>query len=550
MKKQNMNGISRRSFMKGAAVGATLAGLAGSSVLSLAEEAPAEEMPGSGEPVPEEIPAWLGEAPGITDDMCEADMPEADVVIVGAGVAGIAAARAAVEDGASVIVLEQTADPTVRGLVFGALDSQFQKDLGCSYDKQEVVNEICRSMGNRVNASLWKKWADESGETFDWFESVLDESDTHFLEFWPNPEAYDNSTELRKQYCTGIEFVDWVGAVMKQYNKSVEEGAVYMFNTPAVELAKEDGVITGVYAQKEDGSYIKVLAKNGVILTTGDYGHNVEMVKALCPEFYRNCGNNGHSLETSMGYGHRMAIWAGGMMEPGPHAHMDHTFADMFGIGNAAALNLNAKGKRYMNEDCDGQSFTNQMVRQPGMFGIQVFDNNWQEMVKHQAISHGMPNPVTMDFEATQAMFDGALENPNPFFAAANTLDELFEIMGLPVEQAKASVERYNELCHAGKDEDFGKRADRMYPVETPPFYAAHSILATGVMTAGVVVDENLKVLDANYDPIPHLWAAGNVAGGRYACEYPVAPVVATSHGTAITFGRSCGRQAAKGEEM
>ena len=45
----------------------------------------------------------------------------------------------------------------------------------------------------------------------------MSEDDTHFLEFWPNPENYDNSTELRKQYCTGIEFVDWVGAVRKQY---------------------------------------------------------------------------------------------------------------------------------------------------------------------------------------------------------------------------------------------------------------------------------------------------------------------------------------------
>lgn len=141
-----------------------------------------------------------------------------------------------------------------------------------------------------------------------------------------------------------------------------------------------------------------------------------------------------------------------------------------------------------------------------------------------------------------------AAAEPSAFLAAFDTLEELFKFMELPVEEAMASVERYNELCRSGKDEDFGKRTDRMYPIETSPFYAAHSILATGVMTAGIVVDENLKVLDENYDPIPHLWAAGNVAGGRHACEYPVAPVVATSHGTAITFGRSCGLHCAKGD--
>lgn len=533
-----MNEISRRSFLKGAAAAAMGTILsAGIGASAYADEA-AEVS---------EVPGWLGTAPGITDDMC-ASTAEADVVVVGAGVAGIAAARSAAEAGASVIVIEQTADITVRGLVFGALDSKFQKDLGCSYDRMEVVNEICKSMGNRVNASLWRKWANESGETFDWFEEILGDEFYHFLEYWPNPETYDNANELRKQYCTGIEFSDWVGAVTKQYEKSVAEGAEYMFSTPAVELCKEDGVITGVYAQKEDGSYVKVCAKNGVILTTGDYGYNVEMVKALCPEFYRNCGNGGTKIETSTGYGHRMAIWAGAMMEPGPHAHMDHTFANMFGIGNTATLNLNAKGKRYMNEDCDGQSFTNQMVRQPGMFGIQVYDSNWKDMMYNQAISHGMPNPANMDISAYEARMSGALENPSMFLAGFDTLEELFEFMGLPVEQAIASVNRYNELCEKGYDEDFGKRADRMYPIVQPPFFAAHSLLATGVMTAGIVVDEDLKVLDENYDPIPHLWAAGNVAGGRYANEYPVAPVVATSHGTAITFGRSCGMQAAKGE--
>ena len=148
-----------------------------------------------------------------------------------------------------------------------------------------------------------------------------------------------------------------------------------------------------------------------------------------------------------------------------------------------------------------------------------------------------------------QANFDKAVESPSAFLAGANTLEELFEIMGLPVETAVASVERYNELYHGGKDLDFGKRMDRMYPIETPPFYATRSITAACIVTAGIVVDENLRVLDENFDPIPHLWAAGNAAGGRYAAEYPVSPVVATSHGTAITFGRSIGTQAAAGDE-
>ena len=536
------NKISRRSFLKGAAALGAAAALNMSGV-ALADDAPApEEVP--------EVPAWLGKAPGITDDMC-AETMEADVVVIGAGVSGLAAARSASEAGASVIVLEKMDKITVRGHTFGCLDSKVHKELGAIYDKQEVVNEICVAMGNRANAALWTKWANESGPAFDWFESIIDKEDTYFLEFWPNPEAYDNSTELRKQYCTGIEFNGdgWVHANTRQYEKAVEQGAQFLFNTMAMELIKEDGVITGVYAQREDGSYIKVVAKNGVCLNTGDYSYDEEMVKALCPEFWLATGGKVGTVATSIGYGDRMAIWAGAMMEPGPHAHMSHSFVGMRGVKNSATLNLNLKGKRYMNEDCDGQSFTNQVIRQPGRVGIQVWDSNWQDMIFHQAINHGMPNPNSINFETMQAGFDKALAEPTASLAGANTLEELFEIMGLPVETAVESVKRYNELVHGGKDLDFGKRMDRMYPIETPPFYATRSMTAACIITAGIVVDENLRVLDENFDPIPHLWAAGNAAGGRYAAEYPVSPVVATSHGTAVTFGRYIGAQAAAGED-
>ena len=150
-----------------------------------------------------------------------------------------------------------------------------------------------------------------------------------------------------------------------------------------------------------------------------------------------------------------------------------------------------------------------------------------------------------MDYAAKQERLDQAVTEPGARLAGFQTLEELFEFFEIPVDRGMAAVERYNELCAKGHDDDFGKRADRMYPIDTPPYWAAVSMIASGVMTAGVMVNENLQVIDENFDPIPHLWAAGNVAGGRYYNEYPVNPCVATSHRTAMTFGRSCGYQAA-----
>jgi succinate dehydrogenase/fumarate reductase flavoprotein subunit len=556
MSKESHN-ISRRSFLKDAATGAV--GVAAVTMLpgcapKAATTAPDTSAPDAAAPSSAASEDWLGQAPGITDDKASSTMT-ADVVIVGAGVAGIAAARAAREANASVIVIEQAEKYTVRGLEFGALDAQIQKDAGVHYDHMQVVRDLMQISGNRANPEILKKWADESGATFDWFEEVLKESGKDFgyyLTNWPNPEGFDNSTEYYHEYCTHIQFKDWVGAIDVLYNKAVSLGAQFVFKSPAKQLIVDNGAVKGVYAQGADGKIIKVVANKGVILATGDYGNNEAMEKALAPEFYRAVGGV-TKIVTSNGDGHKMAIWAGGMMEPGPHAGMAHAFAGGFGgIGATAALQLNVFGKRYMNEDVPGQPFTNQVIRQPNATSWQIFDANWQEMIKHQSIGHGNLELPLLDAAALKKMDDGFRANLDPnakqdmvMVYAGNTLDELFQKIKLPVDAAKASIERYNELCKQGSDDDFGKRADRMFPVDTAPFFAAKAFVTTGVICSGVVVNADLKVLDKNYNPIPGLWAVGNTAGGRFAGDYPVT-CPAISHGSAITFGRSAGTQAAK----
>jgi fumarate reductase flavoprotein subunit len=549
---EEFKGLSRRDFLKTAASGA--AGVAAVSVLAACAPKVATSdptaAPEAAAPAAECSTDWLGTAPGITDDQV-AETFSADVVIVGAGIAGISAARSAAENGASVIVVEKTGAHTVRGLCFGALDSKFQKDLGAEFDKLAVVRDLMQISGNRASEPILRKWANESGAAFDWFEEVLKEDGRdfgYFLAFWPHPENFDNSTEYYRQYCSSIEFTDWVGAVEAQYNKTVALGVEYKFNLTAKELVVDGGAVKGVYAETAEGKIVKVEAGKGLVMATGDYGHNEAMLKALCPEFFLALGNQPTMIETSTGDGHKMLIWAGGQMEPGPHAHMSHAFAGGFsGLGATAALQLNAKGKRYANEDVPGQAFTNQVLRQPAATSWQIWDSNWEDMLLNQSIGHGNMDPHKLDIAGMKERFAASVGvEPAPFACVgANTIEELLTAIGLPVEAGVASIERYNELCHNGVDEDFGKRADRMYPVETGPFFASKAFVAAGVMTAGVMVDDHLRVLDANGDPISGLWAVGNVAGGRYACDYPTT-CPATSHGTAVTFGKSVGEEIAK----
>jgi fumarate reductase flavoprotein subunit len=550
---KEIRNISRRLFLKGAAVSAAgvtaaavLPGYSSKAVVSAASESDSSACED-----------WLGQSPAITDAQTASTITS-DVVIVGAGVAGIAAARAAREanPNANVVVIEAAEKYTVRGLEFGALDAKIQKAAGLHYDHMQVVRDLMQISGNRANPDILKKWADESGETFDWFEDVLKESGKDFgyyLTNWPNPEGFDNNKEYYHEYCTHIQFKDWIGAIDVLYNKAVSLGAKFIFKTRAKQLIVDNGAVKGVYAEGPDKKLVKIVANKGVILATGDYGNNEAMVKTLAPEFYRAIGGI-TKIATSNGDGHKMAIWAGGMMEPGPHAGMAHAFAGGFGgIGATAALQLNAVGKRYMNEDVPGQPFTNQVIRQPNATSWQIFDANWQEMIKHQSIGHGNLELPLLDAAALKKMDDSFKANLDPkasttgmvFVYAGNTLDELFQKIKLPVDAAKASVDHYNELCKKGADDDYGKRADRMFPVDTAPFFAAKAFVTTGVVCSGVVVNADLKVLDKDYNPIPGLWAVGNTAGGRFAGDYPVT-CPAISHGSAITFGRSAGTQVAK----
>ena len=92
----------------------------------------------------------------------------------------------------------------------------------------------------------------------------------------------------------------------------------------------------------------------------------------------------------------------------------------------------------------------------------------------------------------------------------ADTIEELAELIGVPADALVATVERYNELCELGRDEDFGKGANHLHPIDTPPYKAYKEAYYFFGVSSGVKANKNLQVVDANWDPIPHLYAAGN----------------------------------------
>ena len=211
-----------------------------------------------------------------------------------------------------------------------------------------------------------------------------------------------------------------------------------------------------------------------------------------------------------------------------------------------------------MNEDCTGQQLENQIERLKGQVTWQIYDSAWPEQIPHMPAGHGQPSQVKpadrvysypmfpADGYASQEHIDACVADGS--LLKADTLEELVEQMGVPKEKALATIRRYNELARKGVDEDFGKRADRMFPLEKAPFYADKLRMTLLLVTfSGLETDADARVLDEARDPIPGLYAAGNVQGGRTSVDYPtVLPGI--SHTLCLTYGRIAGRNAAAGK--
>jgi hypothetical protein len=553
----------------GAAAAVTAGGLAGCSPSSKGESTSSSttQSPGAAKAsflTPPEPPKEVAEE------------LNCDVLVIGLGLAGVAAARQAVEDGASVIGIDKQAElswVTMAG-DFGVVGSQIQKDLGIEWAaKTDIINQLQKDMTYRTTPSLFNYWYDHSGADFDWFvegaefevlQSTAANQQTSLPNYirpkcFPPLAGYDWRTEYYPYFhgtITTNPNMDW--ACGNTVAIAEAKGAKFLLGTWGEQLITDaSGAVVGAYVHDKDMVYRKINAKT-VVLSTGDFGNNQEM-----RDYYVPWANEFPSVYTQVdatdapcntGDGQCMGMWVGGEMELGPLAPMTHHMGGALGVN--AFLQLNMEGRRFMNEDIPGQNIADQLSRQPQKQSWQIFDAKWPEQLLSQPTGHGYVNYYIPDseigqYETVLAGFGlgyttNAMVEEN-VTCKADTLDELATLMDLPVDVVKSEVARYNELCAQGYDADFGKDSRRLYPVLEPPFYAClFGNAGMLVVMGGLVIDEDLHVLAADGKPIPGLYTAGNNMGGRFLVEYPVT-VAGISLATALSFGRLAGKNAAAG---
>ena len=558
--KKNM---TRRDFLKGTAVSAL--GIAATSLLggcSAEQECPTVE-PCVCEPSKN---AWLGTAPEIADSEITKAI-DCDVLVVGCGCAGTFAACSAAENGAKTICIDQYPEGASSGIrdTIAAIGSKQQIANNDNPDKFKVIQMLQQQSNGYGSMELYHLWADNSGEAVDWYTDILDKNGIKFLH-----EVDDHTVPSNYPLADVGHSIQWGTneyssqfsmKFVNDYGKSI--GVEYHFKTQMIKLTKDGNKVTGIIATNENGEYVKYVANKGVIMCTGGYSRNEEMLKALQPETIKFTTIN-KSYPGMNGDGIKACMWAGAafddihssmLFERGcikPDQVGNENGGELFWMGSQPFLKVNLNGKRFTNESAPYDYILHTLLNQPYQTYAMVWDSNYTKYIGAFE-THGCSRltPHANGTESVMPMFlITDIMNPqleaDGYIVKADTIEELAEKLGLPVDNFKATVARYNELADKGVDEDFGKEAHRLTHLDTAPYYGVRQAGGYFICTMdGVKIDTNLNVLDENNLPIEGLYAAGDCSGSYFATSYPNL-LAGAAAGRSVTFGRLAGRNAAR----
>lgn len=528
--------LTRRNFI--ALGGATAAAAAGASLFGCAPKDPAEgAFPTSGAEGAQTFQAYadgrvsvaelelsVAEAEPIADF---ADEKTYDVVVVGAGTTGLPAALAALEEGATVAVLQKEANPVAQGMLAARVVKGKSTDVGIA----QYVHEMHALNDHRPNLDLLKRYADASEEALQWYEAKLTEAGFSACK---ESDSKDHVYDDGNCYVMGLLFPDSMQAPTSALAElAAQKGVDFFYGTPAVQLLTDGDEVVAVAGKTADGSYIRFNAAKGVILATGDYQNN----EAMVDRYVADAQPFNRKQINKTGDGHLIGLLAGAVMEPGCHAKMIHGGAGCFREEPFLAVNIN--GERFMYEDVAYGARNTILRDQPEHRMITIFDANYND----QVYGWGSDPTVPTVANGTPEKIAGFVEKG--VLLAADTLEELAEQIGVPADALVATVNRYNELCALGTDLDFGKASRYMQPIETAPFYGMPREYAIASIPAGLVVNTDGQCLNADGEPIRGLFAAGNCSGPFYSATDYSLSTMGLSVGRCITFGYLIGRTVA-----
>ena len=442
----------------------------------------------------------------------------ADVVVIGAGGAGVAAAVEACDAGAKVVLLEKMAaiggtTATSQGLV-GGYESKFTKEMDVHYTFEEMYANLMGNASYRLDPTLTGITIEKSGETIDWM------ADRMGMNFYQVTVGYGPLTMMH--------WIENAGVGMKTAMEATLEGSSVelMLETRATELLmNEDGSVKGVKAVR--GADTVIVYADSVVIATGGYANNPELTERLDPE---KAGTYGIGFAGATGDGIIMASNVG--------AALTHT-GDMMCVlkdyeimsehnGTSATANVSsfisrnntvllaANGKRFVDEKDIG--YMTQKLNSP------VFDQMHKDGLGYVwAIS---------DKASLEAK--GVKRGLEMEFITADTFEELAAKMGLDEAAVVETLTNYNSYCETGHDPEFGRLL--LAKLEAP--YCAVKVVPCEIITyGGIARNENAEVIRADGTVIEGLYTAGEASANSAYMGFTIS--------NAFTWGRIAGNGAA-----
>lgn len=438
-----------------------------------------------------------------------------DVVVVGSGGAGLAAAIQAHDEGASVLIVEKM--PTIGGNTIkasagmNAAETRFQRVKGIQDSKELFYAETLKGGGNKNNPELLQRFVENAPEAIEWLARrgiMLNDITT------TGGMSIDRTHRPRDGSAVGGYLIS---GLVRNVNK---RGIDVMLDTEVDEILFDGGEVRGVRLLTDEKEVITVQAKS-VVVATGGFSANSQMVVKYRPDLEGFVTTN-HKGATGGGIALLERIGANtvdmGEIQIHPTVEQNTSYLISESIRGGGAILVNQQGERFYNEMSTRDKVSAAIIALPEHYAYIVFDEHVR--AKNRA--------------ADEYIAKGLV-------TSASSPRELAATLGLGEDAFLATLERYNGFVAKQHDDDYGRTTALRAPINEGPFHAIR--IAPGVhhTMGGVTVNTRTEVLNARQQVIPGAFAAGEVVGGIHGGNRIGGNAVADI----IIFGTLAGHQAA-----
>ena len=452
-----------------------------------------------------------------------------DVVVVGGGGAGMSAAVRLAELGQQVILFEKS------GFLGGAISvsggnqvvmgAQLQADNGVEDDSVEsMVADFEANGANKNNEEILTLFAENVGAATDWLVASCG------IEFDAGLHQLGEYSHNRELAYTGGG-----AGFAERMRKAVERsGATVYLSTKVESLLVEDGAVVGVKAVSTDGTKEYTVHAVNVVLATGGYGNNKDMLtdEMKSALYYGPSTSTGDGIRMAEAVNAQTANMEYGKRYPNG-IEVDTGIAKSTIAGNIvgwtmSAILVNADGNRVVNEKASNRTILEEELQQPGGMLYLLLDAETFEVWKTKLAPAGISDGDIEKYLAANG-------TTTPVFAHGETLEEAAAAAGVNAENLAATVEKYNSFVEKGEDADFGRNASYLtMKIGAGPYYLIEQKPRFATTMGGLVVNTNMQVLNQGGSAISGLYAAGETCGQVMGDDSPSG----ANNAWAITSGK------------